>query len=110
MIYPVTVYSRIADHAVASARFEASCDPADEVAAKNRGETVSPEAAAEWDAANNAEQEAFEELLAYVPTSSVEHARKIGYLQLLLQSRDTLDRDELGVLLHSLRLYRPRAA
>lgn len=110
MITPVTVYSRIADHAVALARLEAACDPADEVAAKNRGESVTPEAMAEWDTANHAEQAAFEELLAYVPTTSVEHARKVGYLQFTLQNRQTLDQDELGVLLHSLRLYRPRAA
>lgn len=110
MISPVTVYSRIADHAAATARFEASCDPADEIAAKNRGETVTAEATAEWDAAEKVEQATFEELLAYVPTNGVEHSRKIGYLQFVLQSRQTLDRDELGVLLHALRLYRPRTA
>lgn len=105
----VTVYHRIADHAAALARLEASCDPADELAAKNRGEAVTPEAEAEHVAALEAEALAFEELLAFVPVNTVEHSRKIGYLQFILQAQDTLDRDQLGVLLHSLRLYRPRA-
>lgn len=107
---PMSIYQRIADHAVALARFEASCDPTDAIAAKNRGETVTPEAKAEWDAANAAEQEAFQQLLEHVPVNSVEHVRKVGYLQLALESREVLDRDELDMFLHSLRLYRPRRA
>lgn len=105
-----TVYFRIAAHTAAVARLDAACDPADDIAAKQRGEVVTPEAIAERDAADRAELSAFEELLAYVPINTVEHCRKVEYLQFALRCREPLDRDEMSVLLHSLRQYRPRAA
>jgi hypothetical protein len=102
-----TIYDRIAAHAVAYARLEAACEPADEMSAKERGQKVTPEALAERDAADSGEIAAFEEFLAYVPNSRLCLIRKVEYLQYALRGRDTLDRDELGTFLHSLRQFRP---
>ena len=72
-----TIYFCIAAHTAAVAQLDAACDPADDMAAKHRGEVVTPEAIAERDAADAEEMAAFEELLAYVPSSTVEHWRKV---------------------------------
>ena len=103
-----TIYDRIAAHAVAYARLEAACDPADEIAAKQRGQKVTPVALAERDAADSGEIAAFEEFLAYVPVSTLGLWRKVEYLQFVMRARESLDRNELGTFLHALRQFHPR--
>jgi hypothetical protein len=105
---PATIYDRIARHSAASARLEASCDPANESAARNRGEKVTDAAVAEYDAACAAEIVRFDELLAHVPSSIVDLRRQIGYIRFQLECRDALDRDQLDLLFGALIRFRPR--
>ena len=103
----LAVYDLIAAHATAYARFEACCDPADPMAAKNRGEQVTPEAQLENEVAGDAEISTFRQLLSHVPTNIVELRRQVGYVQFLLECRDALDREELALLLNSLMAFNP---
>ena len=104
---PTTIYDLIAAHAAADARFEASCDPSDEVAALKRGGAVTPAAARENEEAGDAEQAALMALLAHVPGNLIGLRRQVGYLQYLLVGRDAFDEVELGMLLNSLAMFDP---
>ncbi|GHA13554.1 hypothetical protein GCM10007989_05190 [Devosia pacifica] len=89
-----TIYRLIAQHAAALADLECTVDNEDAVT----------------EAYDEAERQAFDALVMYVPTSTIELRRKIGYLLLHIKHTETLDRDQVEALLHSFDSVRIKSA